>query len=85
MSEDTSPRRCFAGFNQFVRLVRRGIAFKVYLACDADMFYSVGVRKELEAHPEIELDATLSSARLAEMAGVDVPTAVLTFAGKDAI
>ena len=79
MKDDPSGIRCHAGYNQFVRLVRRGCAVKVCLARDADRRYSVGVREELANHPEIVLDDSLSAEKLAELAGVEVPTAVLTF------
>ena len=78
MSDSTCPRRRIAGYNQFVKLLRRGKAKKVYLASDADVFFADGVRRELKAHPEVSLDTTKSLSELAQMAGVDVPTAVIT-------
>ena len=72
------PRRLFAGYNQFAKLVRRGKAKKVYLACDADTRFRATVLTELKAHPNVESDFTRSASELAAMAGVDVPTAVIT-------
>lgn len=78
MSDSTGPRRRIAGYNQFIKLVRRGKAVKVYLASDADVFFSDGVKRELDGHPEIILDVTHTSDDLAAMAKVEVPTAVIT-------
>ena len=78
MSDSTCPRRRIAGYNQFVKLLRRGKAKKVYLAADADVYFTEGVKRELSAHPEVPLDVTRTSKELAEMAGVDVSTAVIT-------
>ncbi len=78
MSDSSCGRRKVAGFNQFVKLVRRGKAVKVYLASDADFFFADSIRRELADHPEIELENRYTSKDLATMAGVDVPTAVIT-------
>ena len=78
MSDSSSGRKRVAGFNQFSKLVRRGKALKVYLANDADLFFVTGVKNELEANKTIVLDTSYTSAQLAEMAGVEVPTAVIT-------
>ena len=78
MSDSSCGRRRVAGYNQFVKLVRRGKAVKVYLASDADFFFADGIRRELESHSEIELETRYTSKDLATMAGVDVPTAVIT-------
>ena len=78
MSDSTGPRRRVAGYNQFVKLIRRGRAVKVYLASDADMFFSEGVKRELESHPEVILDVSHTSDDLAAMVKVEVPTAVVT-------
>jgi ribosomal protein L7Ae-like RNA K-turn-binding protein len=78
MSDSTGPRRRIAGYNQFVKLVRRGKAVKVYLANDADVYFSEGVMRELSVHKNVVLDVTRTSDDLAAMVGVEVPTAVVT-------
>ena len=78
MSDSIGPRRRIAGYNQFVKLVRRGKAVKVYLASDADVFFTDGVKRELAGHPEVILDVTHTAGDLAAMAKVEVPTAVIT-------
>ncbi|MBR6562444.1 MAG: hypothetical protein IKK70_00720 [Clostridia bacterium] len=78
MSDSPCPRRRVAGYNQFVKLVRRGKAVKVYLAKDADFYFSEGIRRELESHNNVELDECYTASELAAMAGVEVPTAVIT-------
>ncbi len=78
MSDSTCPRRRIAGYNQFVKLLRRGKAVKVYLASDADVFFSEGVKRELATRPEVVLDTSHTCDDLAAMAGVEVPTAVIT-------
>ncbi len=79
MKEKPGSRNCVAGINQFYKLVRRGKAARVLLASDADLQFERAVRAELADKPDIGLDVTRDSAQLAEMAGVEVPTAVLTF------
>ena len=78
MSDSTGPRRRIAGYNQFVKLVRRGKAVKVYLASDADVFFTDGVKRELACHTDVILDVTRPSDDLAAMVNVEVPTAVVT-------
>ena len=78
MSDSSCGRKHVAGFNQFAKLVRRGKALKVYLANDADVFFVTGVKNELKGNNKIVLDTSFNSAQLAEMAGVEVPTAVIT-------
>ena len=78
MNDSIGPRRRVAGYNQFVKLVRRGKAVKVYLASDADVFFSEGVKRELESHPETILDVSHTADDLAAMVKVEVPTAVIT-------
>ena len=75
--EDTSGG-LVAGYNQFVKLVRKGRAAKVYLANDADVFFVNGVMSELASHPEVIVETGLNSAELSKMAGIEVPAAVLT-------
>ncbi len=78
MSDSIGPRRRIAGYNQFVKLVRRGKAVKVYLASDADVFFTDGVKRELSGHPNVILDVTHTSDDLAAMVKVEVPTSVIT-------
>ncbi len=76
--DKTDVRKYVAGYNQFLKLVRRGKAVKVYLAQDADSFYKIGVKGELSGKQNIKLDESYTAKQLAEMAGVEVPTAVIT-------
>ncbi len=78
MSDSTCGNKRVAGYNQFLKLVRRGKAVKVFLANDADFLFSENIKRELSDKPEIELETRYSSKDLATMAGVDVPTAVIT-------
>ena len=80
MSDSSSGRRSVAGYNQFLKLVRRGRAKKVLLACDCDPRFRSAVLAELATHPEIILDQSETASKLASIAGVDVPTAVITLA-----
>lgn len=78
MSDSIGGRRRVAGYNQFVKLVRRGKAVKVYLANDADYHFSQSIRHELDGHNNVELDTRYSADDLAAMVNVEVPTAVIT-------
>lgn len=78
MSDSSSGRRRVAGYNQFVKLVRRGKAVKVYLANDADYMFGESVKRELASHREVILDTTHSADDLSAMVNVEVPTAVIT-------
>ncbi len=78
MNDSSCPRRRIAGYNQFAKLVRKGNAIKVYIARDADPYFSDNILRELKDHKEIEVVTKYSSEHLAEMVGVDVPTAVVT-------
>lgn len=78
MSDSSCGRRRVAGYNQFVKLLRRGKAVKVYLANDADVFFAEGVRRELAERKGVVLDTSHSSDDLAAMVKVEVPTAVVT-------
>lgn len=78
MSDDPTGVRYVAGYNQFLKLVRRGRAKKVFLANDADMSFDKSARGELAGNPEIELDMSYTSAELAKMFGIEVPTAIVT-------
>ena len=75
--DKTGGRKPVAGYNQFLKRVRRGKALKVYLAADADGFFIRSVKAELQGK-DIEFDESHTSKQLAEMAGVEVPTAVIT-------
>ena len=78
MSDNSGAPQRVAGYNQFVKLVRKGRASKVYLASDADIFFAEKIKTELSGRGEIILETRYSSKDLATMAGVDVPTAVIT-------
>lgn len=78
MSDNDPGLRKVAGYNQFIKLVRRGKAKRVFLASDAELLFASNVRRELSAHPEIKLDETHSSLSLAEITGVEVRTFVVT-------
>lgn len=75
--ESTCGKKRVAGYNQFVKHVRRGKAVKVFLASDADFVFAENIRRELDGKG-VELETRYSSKDLATMAGVDVPTAVIT-------
>ena len=66
-----------AGLNQSLRLIRQGKARRVYLAGDADRAFAMRVLEALRDAPGCELVVTYTAAELAEMAGVEVPTAVI--------
>ncbi len=76
--EKSDGRKRVAGYNQFLKLVRHGKAVKVYLAQDADTFFKIGVKGELSGKQNVKLIENYTSKQLAEMAGVEVPTAVIT-------
>jgi ribosomal protein L7Ae-like RNA K-turn-binding protein len=78
MSDSSRGRRRVAGYNQFSKLVRRGKAVKVYLANDADVYFANRIKSELSNSECVELITRYNSNELAAMAGVDVPTAVIT-------
>lgn len=66
-----------AGLNQSLRLIRQGKARRVYLAGDADRAFAMRVLEALRDAPGCELVLTYTAAELAELAGVEVPTAVI--------
>ena len=78
MSDSSCGRRRVAGYNQFLKLLRRGKAIKVYLANDADYYFSENVKRELNGARNVELDVSHSADDLAAMVNVEVPTAVIT-------
>ncbi len=78
MNDSSCPRRRIAGYNQFAKLIKKGNAVKVYIARDADPYFSDNILRELSGIKGIEVVTKYSSARLAEMVNVEVPTAVVT-------
>ncbi len=78
MNDSTCPRRRVAGYNQFAKLIRKGNVIKVYIAKDADPYFSDNILGELRNHKEIEVVTKYSAEKLAEMMGVEVPTAVVS-------
>ena len=66
------------GFNQSVKLIRSGKAVKVYLASDADRLFTAKVKDEIRKAGYVELDESMAASRLGEMAGIDVPAAIIT-------
>lgn len=82
MNDSSCGRKRVAGYNQFIKLVRRGKAVRVWLASDADFAFAENIRRELLPHSHIILDESQNSKQLAKSAGVDVPTAVITEAAE---
>ncbi len=66
------------GFNQSVKLIRSGKALKVYLASDADRMFTAKVKDEIRKAGYVETDESMTAYRLGEMAGIDVPAAIIT-------
>ena len=66
------------GFNQSVKLIRSGKALKVYLASDADRMFTAKVKDEIRKAGYVETDDSMTALRLGEMAGIDVPAAIIT-------
>ncbi len=66
------------GFNQSVKLIRQGKASKIYLASDADRMFAAKVKDEIRRVGYIEIDESMSADRLGEMAGIEVPAAIIT-------
>ena len=75
-SEDGSTMT--VGLNQSVKLIRSGKAQKVYLASDADRFFIAKVKDEIRRAGYVETDESLTAVRLGEMAGIEVPAAIIT-------
>ncbi len=75
-SEDGSTMA--VGLNQSVKLIRSGKAQKVYLASDADRFFIAKVKDEIRRAGYVETDESLTAVRLGEMAGIEVPAAIIT-------
>ncbi len=66
------------GFNQSVKLIRSGKAKKIYLASDADRFFAAKVKDEIRKSGYVETDESMTALRLGEMAGIEVPAAIIT-------
>ena len=75
-SEDGSTMA--VGYNQSVKLIRSGKAVKVYLASDADRIFTAKVKDEIRRAGYVETDESMTAYRLGEMAGIDVPAAIIT-------
>ncbi len=75
-SEDGSTMA--VGYNQSVKLIRSGKAVKVYLASDADRIFTAKVKDEIRKAGYVETDESMTAYRLGEMAGIDVPAAIIT-------
>ena len=75
-SEDGSTMA--VGLNQSVKLIRSGKAQKVYLASDADRLFIAKVKDEIRKAGSVETDESLTAVRLGEMAGIEVPAAIIT-------
>ena len=75
-SEDGSTMA--VGYNQSVKLIRSGKAVKVYLASDADSIFTAKVKDEIRKAGYVETDESMTAYRLGEMAGIDVPAAIIT-------
>jgi ribosomal protein L7Ae-like RNA K-turn-binding protein len=78
MSESSDGRSWVIGVNQSLKLIRSGKAKRVILAKDADAIFVVKVKSAVKKAGDIEVDTRYTSHQLAEKAGVDVPTAIIT-------
>jgi ribosomal protein L7Ae-like RNA K-turn-binding protein len=75
---DGDGRSKVIGVNQSLKLIRSGKAKKVILARDAETSFITRILNEIKKAGEVELDTSFTSRQLAEQAGVDVPTAIIT-------
>lgn len=75
---DGDGRSWVIGVNQSLKLIRLGKAKKVILAKDADVLFTSKVMNEVKRAGKIDIDTSFTSQQLAEKAGVDVPTAIIT-------
>ena len=66
-----------AGWNRAQKLLRKGLTAKLYLAMDADPAFAETVMHEAQK-AGISPDLTKTGKELADMAGVEVFTAVLS-------
>lgn len=78
MSDGSEGRSWVIGVNQSLKLIRSGKAKKVILAKDADVMFASKVMHEIKRAGVAEVDTRFTSRQLAEKAGVDVPTAIIT-------
>ncbi len=78
MSDSSDGRSWVIGINQSLKLIRSGKAKRVILAKDADTAFSTRVMYELKKAGVLDIDNRYTSRQLAEKAGVDVPTAIIT-------
>lgn len=78
MSDSSDGRSWVIGVNQSLKLIRSGKAKKVILAKDADLMFATKVKEEIKKAGNIEVDSRYTSHQLAEKAGVEVPTAIIT-------
>jgi len=78
MSDSSEGRSWVIGVNQSLKLIRSGKAKRVILAKDADVIFASRVKNEVKKAGDIEVDTRYTSHQLAEKAGVDVPTAIIT-------
>lgn len=75
---DSDGRSWVAGRNQSLRVIRSGKAKRVILAKDAEASFMAKILNEVRKAGTVELDMSYTSKQLAEKAGVDVPTAIIT-------
>ncbi|HBR32581.1 MAG TPA: hypothetical protein DD733_10930 [Clostridiales bacterium] len=78
MSDSPDGRSWVIGVNQSLKLIRSGKAKRVILAKDADIMFASRVKNEIKKVGNIEIDTRFTSLQLAEKAGVEVPTAIIT-------
>lgn len=78
MSDGTDGRSRVIGVNQSLKIIRSGKAKKVILAKDADASFINKIKNEIRKVGGVEIDARYDSSQLAQAAGVDVPTAIIT-------
>jgi ribosomal protein L7Ae-like RNA K-turn-binding protein len=75
---DSEGRSWVVGANQSLRIIRSGKAKRVILAKDAEASFASKILSEIKKVGVVEIDTSYTSKQLAEKAGVDVPTAIIT-------
>lgn len=75
---DSDGRSWVVGKNQSLRIIRSGKAKKVILAKDAEASFTAKILNEIKKAGVVEIDTSYTSKQLAEKAGIDVPTAIIT-------
>jgi ribosomal protein L7Ae-like RNA K-turn-binding protein len=75
---DSDERSWVVGRNQSLRVIRSGKAKRVILAKDAEASFMAKMLNEIKKAGAVEIDTSYTSKQLAEKAGVDVPTAIIT-------